>query len=65
MSTVYLVPAADFIKALSEELKKTYTEAIHAPPWGEFVRTGAHQIDLLLSVTRGARNALPYSGNSM
>jgi len=43
VSTVYLVPAADFIKALSEELKKTYTEAIHAPPWGEFVKTGAHR----------------------
>ncbi|WXG42703.1 MAG: 30S ribosomal protein S19e [Promethearchaeati archaeon SRVP18_Atabeyarchaeia-1] len=43
MSTVYLVPANDFVKALSEELKKGYAESIKPPPWADFVKTAVYK----------------------
>jgi len=43
VSTVYLVPAEEFIKALTEELKKDYSNAIRPQPWAAFVKTGVHK----------------------
>lgn len=43
MSTVYVVPANEFIKALSEELKKGYAESIKPPPWADFVKTAVYK----------------------
>jgi small subunit ribosomal protein S19e len=43
VSTVYLVPADELIKALTEELKKDYSSAIRPQPWADFVKTGVHK----------------------
>lgn len=41
MVTVYDVPADKLIAVAAEDLKKN--EAIQAPPWAAFVKTGAHK----------------------
>ena len=43
MSTVYLVPANELIKELTEELKKGYSEAIKPPAWADFVKTAVYK----------------------
>jgi len=43
VSTVYLVPADEFIKALTEDLKKDYSDKIRPQPWAAFVKTGVHK----------------------
>jgi small subunit ribosomal protein S19e len=43
LSTVYLVPASEFIKELKEELKKGYSESIKPPPWADFVKTAVYK----------------------
>jgi small subunit ribosomal protein S19e len=43
VSTVYLVPTNEFIKGLTEELKKNFSENIKPPAWAEFAKTGVHK----------------------
>jgi small subunit ribosomal protein S19e len=43
VSTVYLVPTNEFIKGLTEELRKNFSENIKPPAWAEFVKTGVHK----------------------
>lgn len=43
MSTVNLVPVNEFIKALTEELRKNFSDTIKSPPWADFVKTGVHK----------------------
>jgi small subunit ribosomal protein S19e len=43
VSTVYLVPAERFIKALAEELKKDYSNSVRPQPWAAFVKTGVQK----------------------
>lgn len=40
MSTVYLVPIDEFIRTLTDELKKDYSSTIRPQPWAGFAKTG-------------------------
>ncbi|HYB92798.1 MAG TPA: 30S ribosomal protein S19e [archaeon] len=42
MSTVYDVPADDFVKKLAEHLKENVAE-VNPPIWSQFSKTGAHR----------------------
>ncbi len=42
MPTVYEVPAGELIEKLAKHLKESVGE-ISAPPWSEYVKTGAHR----------------------
>lgn len=43
VSTVYLVPTDKFIKTLTDELKKDYSNTIRPQPWAAFVKTGVNR----------------------